>query len=111
MLIASPFRVAVIVFAIDAWILRYGEDSVFDLTARPHYGTPHMKLFWNAPYPGDYFIYSTTDPDLMTVPPGPGWTLEVAIPISMTGMQSWDHDNAMGGGDMEQRRYQIIVEP
>jgi hypothetical protein len=93
----------------DAWLTKLGDEGPHSLCIRPHWGTPHMKLFFKTSLPGNYLIYSTFDPDLTTTPPGVGWDLLETLTVVGAGNVSWDHDNALGSEIFEQRNYVVVL--
>ncbi len=95
----------------DGWIVKIGEPVEYDLTV--HYEAipilgHHIVLRWNVPQIGDYEIYSTTDPNLTTEPPGTGWDLEEMLFGLPPGETYWEDLDAMGSDELEQRRYVVV---
>jgi len=61
---------------------------------------------WVAPLHCDYLIYSTTNPNHDGDPPGPGWTLEAALPGVPAGPAEWTDSDGL---DEAYRNYVIVA--
>jgi len=73
----------------DFWLVGTGPEA-------PYYATDYLNLVgtnlvvrWIAPQTCSYLVYTTTEPNNVSDPPGPGWILGVTLPIVPAGPASW----------------------
>ena len=86
----------------DFWLVKTG----YPTTVYPDSITGNPIIRWIAPYPCDYLIYSTTNPNHDGSPPGSDWTLEVTLPSVPAGPAEWEDVDAL---DESYRNYVVVT--
>ena len=86
--------------------MKTGQEKPYYATVYPDSVTGNPVLRWIAPYQCDYLLYSTTNPNHDSSPPGPDWTLEVILPNVPAVNAEWEDVDAL---DESYRNYIVIT--